>query len=256
MNKKTIGLIFLSCLLTAISVGQDRLYLQNGSKLKGKYVVSLSTDTTIYFDMGTNGVHIPYNLLSYARFSRESKKLGVKKDFVKKHDLPIKTGYYSRVGISSLLGTHDPYGYVLEDPTFSLRATNGYRWSRALNIGAKLAIDSYGEFTSVPIATHYEYAFRKRKLSPVVMAGVGYGFVWRKATDNNTFDTIHGGLHYYFDWGYKFSMNESDIIIKIGWQRQTLVQKIDEPNLPEYYWGVSKQKRILRRVTVGLAYTF
>ncbi len=252
-NRILVITLILSC-FTLYGFGQDKIFLINGNKIKGAFIPELSTDTTLYLTIFDRGIHIPYNVIKAARFSKKSKAMGAKKVHAKIYpELP--TGMYHRFGIGTLLGSHSYWG----DPTFSLHleTVTGYKWSNLKNVGFRLAFDTYEDYLTLPLAIHYELEATRKYTSPMIYGGLGYGFAWMRSDANLEFDKIRGGLHYYAGLGYRFHMEEGkNILVRIGGQSQRVVQEITDPDARESYWGVTYQKRIMRRLTLGVDITF
>ena len=254
MTKKILIVSFLSCLALSVA-GQDKIFLSGGNKLKGVYIASMSTDTTLYLRFSGTGVHIPYNAIRYARFSRESRKLGLNRNVNQNLYTAIKEGYYHRIGAEVLIGSHDVY-YDQLTISPSLQTVTGYKWSNLLNGGVKVGMDIYERFVAIPIAAHYEMEVTRRNRAPIIMGGLGYGIVWDRKANVQPFDKVRGGIHYYMSWGYRFRLVKGELIVKMGGLAQRVVQEVSDPNDPDFRYSVVNQKRLIRRLSLGATYTF
>ena len=253
MTKQIVLMILVLSCLSFYSKGQDKVFLINGNKLVGIMNPTMSTDTTLYLSIFDKGIHIPYNIVRAASFSRATRKGGA--DLMRDKIFPeFESGLYHRAGIGIMMGSHSYWDDV--DASLYLSTIIGYKWNNLKNLGLKVGVDVYEDYLSIPFALHYELELKSRLSSPLVYSGVGYGIVWARSGAEVPFDKIRGGLHHYFGVGYRTRMEKGNIIFRIGGQSQRVIQRISEPDLPQNYYSVIYQKRFMRRFTLGVDITF
>ena len=247
-------IIFLILVLMVVNAGaQDRIFLKNGSIIKGLYSATDSVSMKIVVLVEGERVEIPLKIVDEMNLRAGSRRRLLKGTIPQK---VFEPGFYNKIKYSSMLYREV---YDAEDQiktAHGLEAMYGYKWSRFLNAGIKTGIDLYGEFIADPVAAHYELDLRRGKLTPVILGDIGYGLVWSTKSYRAAYDDIGGGLHYSAGIGYKINAGSKQLQFSI----QGRNQKVHEAylNVPEdiTYYPTYERIRNIRRVQLSAALIF
>lgn len=232
------------------SVGaQDKVFLKNGSLIRGKYMGSDSTGRQVTLIVDNKEIQVPWSLIESVRFRNKSQK---EREEVKEN-LSVNKGLYNRLQFNNMLKSK-PYSSGV-DSNFGMEVLLGYRWDRFFNLGIKSGIDGYGDFYSIPLAAHYEIELRSGNFRPVLLGDFGYGFVWLNGQNNQTFTLTKGGIHRAYGFGYSWQLGKVNVLMSVMGKAQNVYQGYE--NADQFaFWQVRERDRVIRRLQIGLGLTF
>jgi len=186
---------------------QDVIYLENGSKIRGKILEKKENTVKIQLSGGTEFVFE----------MDEVKEITSEPTFKPKAQFVTKDkGYYNVTELGFMVG--DDNGWLTSGG--SIVTINGYQLSPYLGLGIGLELDNYFENLFTPIFVDIRGdVLKNNKVTPFYYGGLGYGFL---VTGNNRANwQERGGIYYNYGLGLKVrGRRHSSWIFNIGQQTQ------------------------------------
>ncbi len=190
MNKLYIFLlllfttVFCPLIASAQRNMEDVLYLKNGSILKGK-ITELSADTISIEIVG--GSVFVFSSSDAKGISREKKLVRYK-----------ESGYMFVLETGLLAGKRPGNNLIRANEginSFTLQCINGHEFRPELALGIGTGIDSYQNFTILPVYLRLSGSLPKvsQKFSPMYILDGGYGF-YSRLFNGNSINNGYGGL--------------------------------------------------------------
>ncbi|MDO1445602.1 hypothetical protein Q0590_05045 [Rhodocytophaga aerolata] len=190
---------------------EDVLYLKNGSMLRGK-ITELSADTISIEIVGGSVFVFP---------SSEAKGISREKKLVRYKE----SGYMFVLETGLLAGKRPGNSLTRANESinsFTLQCINGHEFRPELALGIGTGIDSYQNFTILPVYLRLSGSFPKvsQKFSPMYIVDGGYGFYSRLFNGNNITNG-NGGLMLNPAAGVRIRLsNSSSFILNAGYRFQ------------------------------------
>lgn len=212
----TISLLLLISLYPLTAAAQkgleDVLYLKNGSILRGK-ITELSADTISIEILGGSVFVFP---------SSEAKGISREKKLVR-----YKESGYMFVLETGLLAGRSPGNNINQSNksinSFTIQFVNGHEFRPELALGIGTGIDSYHNFTTIPVYLRMSGSLSKisKKFSPMYILDGGYGFYSRLFNGNSLNNNGYGGLMLNPAAGVRIRLsNRSSFILNAGYRFQ------------------------------------
>lgn len=200
-------LLLIGCLVvSAQSKQEDVVYLKNGSIIRGHIThqtlhLENEAERLLKIELAGGSVFVfrPNEIDSITKQRPLRKQMQWTQYYRKDRGYRHITEAGLIYGLSNQK-QQDYYGQP-EDFGFTLHTVNGYQWWPYLFTGIGVGIDRYISYrqTFSPVYVRLASEFLKRKVTPYVMADVGYAIMWRIA--KNDFITYKNRGGYYANAG-------------------------------------------------------
>ena len=242
-------IIVLGLLLAGLTFvfSQDKVFLKNGSTIKGKYI--LSDSVKIVIRVYSDSLTIPWSSISNIKLNGKKES-----EIFQLDDVMEKGIFFGFKGGFLLSSSSDKFPI-----SPSLEHYTGYRLNKWVSIAGKVGLDVYGEFATVPLGIKY-FAFpvSSGRFSPVLLGDVGYGFVWMRDVVDSLGDmTMQGGINYSAGMGFAVLSNKGIFMISLVGKSQSVSQNFATPYWDGFSWNpIVERHRELRRMEVGVSYSF
>lgn len=238
---KVVALCVLVLVSCQLSAQQDKIYLKNGSLLKG-IVTNESIEDTILLDVGDASILVPLSTIDeiypHRTHNRALKRIN------KTYDKKLSTA----VGIGVVSGKSSDQDASHIRP--SLHLTQTVHLHRLVNPGIRVEWVSFKDYNVFPLALSYQALFGRSHRSWMAYGNLGYGHATPLKDNSDELD-MKGGLSYQLGVGWQLAHRNSSVQFSVGY----LVQKLEEiQELNTDYRLI--RKRTLNRVTAQVVYQF
>lgn len=233
---------FLLCFCSALYGQNDKVFLKNGSLIRGILVDGDITDTLL-IDVRGSIVTVPLEVVAEIRRPmRNGYRLEGYRDF------SYSKGWSTVPEFGIIAGSHKETG----DPSIraSLRVSQEYRYHPFLNGGIGMGILYYHAYNIFPLTLDYHAVLGRRHRSWIVYGSVGYGFAQAKGEGENEYK-VSGGIFYQTGLGWQQRVGRNAIRLKMGYAVQAIEE---EKELSPNY--IERRTRRMNRITAQVAYVF
>lgn len=236
--KRILFLLLIAGLTYSAQSQSDRIFLKNGSSLKGWIVGDRVSDTlTFYIDSVL--IDFPISLIAEIYPARKHHiDLG---QFTK---LEIRRGWSSAASIGFASGKERK-----DDPV--LLATHAtveqmYHFTPLLNVGLSVGFIDFEDFQLFPVAIEY-YSLFKGQRGLLVYGAAGGSFI--RLTDESIFSDAEGDLFAHVGLGFQSHFGKSALQYRVGY----MIQKLSLTNSFDGGFKITQNRRI-NRITIGIKY--
>lgn len=213
-------LVVLLC-ATELSAQQGRVFLRNGSILRGQIetvsagTLSVRTDSASVLDV---------NLISISGIAINRRKTTLTPEALLRIDslnrALAKPGFYHQLRFGMLNGEDGTFlrnfSSLSTDYTF-------FRKSRSsLHVGVGVGLDYYTSFMAVPFYLELRKDLGNRPSHPFVYGRLGYSLAREREDFNQNFGDVLGDKIWAFGAGYQWPVGKSSIMFSIGVKEQEL----------------------------------
>ena len=242
--------ILLSISITTFAQ-KDKIYLENGSKIRGT-VQQYPLKDSVIVDIGDSTIlSIPIDIIDEVRFKKRNRwrPEGYK-------DLTYPQGWSTAVKAGFLMGNHS-YSEPVK-AWLAVEFAQEYHYHPLLNGGLGLGINYYKYYTVFPVFVEYQAVLGKRHKSLYVYGKFGHGFITDRHQNDYEVQGEKGGRIAGAGIGWQKRVGDDYFRIKIGY----LSQVVTERSEPQWGWGWSMpspdnyviKKRFMNRIKIGIEY--
>lgn len=216
-----LSLIFVLFLSTSLSAQKGRVFLKNGSILRGSIesvsgqTISIRTDSTSLLQV---------NVSSISGVAINKRKSNLNPEVILLIDslnrAVKKPRFYHQLRFGMLNGQD---GNFLRN--FSSLSTDYtfFRKSRgSLHVGVGVALDYYTSFMAVPFYFELRKDLGNRPSHPFVYGRLGYSLAKERGDLQGNFGNVQGDKTWAFGAGYQWPLGKSSILFSMGVKEQEL----------------------------------
>lgn len=240
MREWITGFLLFICLFAAAQ--SDKVYLKNGSLIRGRVLAESGADT-LAVRIRQNTIELPFAIVDEVRFSKASEV-----DLKRFPALTYRRGWSTVVEAGMVIGSHSPEEVPEVLPSF--RLVQEYSYHPLLNVGAGAGFVSYRDYRVFPLTLDYHAMLGRKNRGWMLYGSVGYGLS-RPKTDGELSVDVNGGLFYQAGLGWQQRVSNNYIRMKFGYA----VQRLEERRELSPVW-VRTLERQLNRITIQVAYVF
>ena len=211
MRSYLTGLLVL--FLAAASYSQDKVYLANGSVIRGE-ILEYSGPDSLEIVIQNAKVYIPKSLVEEVRTKNDSLRL-------KARSYPTGEAILAQIGF--LAGSPHAQEELIVRPTFSVGYE--YRFFPLLNVGVSGGYQLYSEFNAFPITANYLIVFCKSSGSWILTGSAGHSFV-NKNKDYALEYKVKGGFYDSFGVGWQQRTGRNWVRVGAVYSTQTVNEEI------------------------------
>lgn len=234
--------VFILCLCLTLYAQDDKVFLKNGSLIRGTVAVGTITDTILIGVMGSQ-IAVPLQIVDEVRLKNRN---GMRLEGYK--DLSYPKGWSSVLEGGVLIGSHWEYGAPGMKPM--LRLSQEYQYHPFLNGGMGAGLFLYDNYTVFPVTFDYHALLGRSHRSWMLYGGLGYGFA-RSRSDDEQNHEVRGGLHYQAGVGWQQRVGSNYVRFKFGYALQVIEE---ENKLSAHY--IQTRTRRMNRITAQVSYRF
>ncbi|MGK7392235.1 MAG: hypothetical protein ACNS60_17920 [Candidatus Cyclobacteriaceae bacterium M2_1C_046] len=248
--KKLMIILLLGISITVYGQ-KDKIYLKNGSIIRGTIQNYPVQDTISVIIMGRSKLAIPIEAVDEVRFRRRNgeKPKGYK-------DLIYRTGMATSFKTGFLLGNHS-YADPLK-AWLTLEVAQEYHYHPLLNGSIGIGVNYYQNYTVFPLYLEYQAVLGKRHKSWFLYGRAGHGFINDRQEETNEMIEQKGGMHLGAGIGIQRRVGDNYLRFKFGYHSQTVTEKTNH----DWWWGIREpspdnytiKKRHMNRLNVGVEY--
>lgn len=250
MRLTLFSLLGLFIAINVSNAQNDKLFLENGSLLKGSIVRVGVDHLNILIDADT--ISLSKASIKSAKLSKSSRQNVELKDQLLTIFQENKKGPNILIGLGGFVD--DDYDGAQMRTSLSLGGM--YQFGQHLQVGLATDIMWYENFATMPVYLTYKGSFSPFNRGIFYYVGYGQSFGWEREDCNcNDLETgrfLKAGL------GYQFNTGSVPMHVSIGWMQQKISLKYDNPwdswFAPGDYSYTLKQR--LNSVEMKLGVTF
>lgn len=219
--KCLFSLITMLLISTALSAQQGRVFLKNGSILRGE-IASFSAGTLAIRTDSASVLKV--NLASISGVAINKRKAALSPEVLLRIDslnrAVAKPRFYHQLRFGMLNGEDGTFfrniSSLSTDYTF-------FRKSRgSLHAGVGIGMDYYTSFMAVPFYFELRKDLGRRPSHPFVYGRLGYSLARERADFDGNFGDVLGDKTWAFGAGYQWPVGKSSILFSMGVKEQEL----------------------------------
>jgi hypothetical protein len=206
---------------TELSAQQGRVFLKNGSILRGQ-IVAVSAST---LSVRTDSISVlEVNLTSISGVAISNRKATLSTEALLRIDslnrAEVEPGFYHQLRFGMLNGEDGTFlrnfSSLSTDYTF-------FRKSRSyLHLGVGVGLDYYTSFMAVPFYFELRKDLGSRPSHPFVYGRLGYSLARERSGFDGNFGNVLGDKTWAFGAGYQWPVGKSSILFSMGVKEQEL----------------------------------
>lgn len=248
---RKLMIIFLLGISITVYGQKDKIYLKNGSIIRGTIQNYPVKDTISVIIGGRSILAVPIDVVDEVRFKR---RYGDRPEGYK--DLIYRQGMATSFKTGFLLGNHS-----YNDPLkawFTLEVAQEYQYHPLLNGNIGFGINYFQNYIVFPLYFEYQAVLGKRHKSWFLYGRAGHGFISNRQDETNEITDQKGGIHLGAGIGIQRRVGNDYLRFKFGYTSQTMTEKT------EYNWGwgirepssgnYTIKKRHMNRMNIGVEY--
>lgn len=229
MKERVAGLLLLIC--TTLH-GQDKIFLKNGSVIRG--TIGEVTDTVVV-EISETRLELPIGLIEEIRFKQRERY----------SDFSYLRGWSTSLECGALLGRQADEELRVRG---LVRLLQQYHFHPLLNAGIGMGWLSFADYEIYPVTFDYHAILGKSRGSLMLYGSLGHGFAQATLAGRTNYE-VTGGLFYQWGLGWQQRIGRDAIHLKLGYAVQALEE---EQELWDGYFLL--RNRRINRITMHVTY--
>ncbi len=243
--------LLVTVLLCAVTLNAqvDRLYLKNGSLLKGRLIevekhrVTFQTDSSSILTLSTKSI-------ATFKIRKRKTRLNIAERLIidSLHHLPVSAHFYHRFQVGLLIGQDNNFGESITNLSFDY--TLFRRLNRNSHLGLGVSSDYYTDFQLFPIFLEYRKDLGKTPSRLFFYLKAGHALARERDITGDFYSRVKGNKMTGWGIGYQWALRRNNLTLSIGSKRQDLKTSVQQVSFERTTdWK-------LRRVEFKLGLTF
>ena len=248
---RVILIVLLTGVCASIYGQNDKVYLQNGSIIKGTVSDTIITDSiTVFIDQTPLG--LPLSQVSeivYGKRKNERRPEAFK-------NYAYARGHFFNITAGLIFGDHSENDNVKALPSIDLAYE--YHHSHWLNLAMGAGFNAYDRYTFLPLYLQYQFVVGEKNKAIFVYARGGKSFLIKNKLDENTYE-VSPGFYSGIGLGLQKKVGINFIRLQLGYQ----MQKVEEKESIYSHWSSPMpggshlvRDRAMKRIALGFAFVF